>query len=331
MNLLILGGTVFLGRHLVEAALGAGHRVTLFNRGRHGAELFPQVANLRGDRDGGLDALAGRRWDAVIDTCGHVPRLVRASAELLAGNVDHYTFISSISVYRALDRPGINEAYDLATMPDETVEEITGETYGPLKVLCEKKVDEVMGNGRSLHIRAGLIVGPHDPTDRFSYWPYRAARGGEILAPGNPDAPVQFIDARDLAAWTIQATAERLSGPFNATGPEYRLAMRDLLETCRAAAETESSLTWVDESFLLEQGVKSWADLPFWIAGEGAEGFGAVDCGKAQAAGLTYRPLIETVRDTLDWLNGRSPDHPWRVGLTAVREAELLQLWKDRS
>lgn len=331
MNLLILGGTRFVGRALVDAALAAGHEITLFNRGQSNPDLYDGLEQLTGDRDGGLDALRGRRWDAVIDTCGYVPRLVGDSAQLLADAVDHYTFISTISVYRALDRPGIMEDYELATMPDETVEEITGETYGPLKVLCEKKVDEVMGNGRSLHIRAGLIVGPHDPTDRFSYWPYRAARGGEILAPGNPDAPVQFIDARDLAAWVVQATAERLSGPFNATGPAYRLSMRDVLECCRAAVETESSLSWVDESFLLAQGVQPWTDLPLWLTGQEAEGFGAVDCGKAQAVGLTYRPLIETVRDTLDWLNGRSPDHPWRVGLTAVREAELLQLWKDRS
>jgi 2'-hydroxyisoflavone reductase len=328
MNLLILGGTRFVGRALVDAALVAGYEVTLFNRGQSNPGLYGELEQLTGDRDGGLDALRGRRWDAVIDTCGYVPRLVGDSARLLAEAVEHYTFISSISVYRALDRPGIAETYDLATMADETVEEITGETYGPLKVLCEKQVDEVMGNGRSLHIRAGLIVGPHDPTDRFSYWVNRAARGGEMLAPGDPNRPVQFIDVRDLADWTIKATGERLSGPFNATGPAYRLSMGEMLETCRQVASVESRVTWVDEPFLLEQGVKPWSDLPLWIAGEEVEGFGTLDCRKAQSAGLVYRPLSETVADTLAWLNGRSADHEWRVGITAVWEAELLQLWR---
>ena len=189
MNLLILGGTVFLGRHLVEAALARGHAVTLFNRGQHNPDLFPEVERLRGDRDGDLQALEGRRWDAVVDTCGYVPRVVRASAEMLAPNVDHYTFISSISVYADTSKPGIDEQAPVGTLDDPTTEEVTGESYGPLKALCEQAAEAAMP-GRVLNIRPGLIVGPHDPTDRFTYWVRRVAEGGEVLAPGNPHAPV---------------------------------------------------------------------------------------------------------------------------------------------
>jgi 2'-hydroxyisoflavone reductase len=328
MKFLIIGGTRFLGRALVEAALDAGHELTLFNRGQSNPDLYPQLEHVRGNRDGGLDALRGRQWDAVLDTCGYVPRLVGDSARLLADTVEHYTFISSISVYQDFDKVGLDESYTLATMPDETVEEVTGETYGPLKVLCEQTITAAM-NGRALHVRAGLIVGPHDPTDRFSYWPYRLAQGGDVLAPGNPDTPVQIIDVRDLAAWTVQATAQKLRGPFNATGPAYRLTMRDVLQTCGHIADADADITWVDEAFLLEQGVAPWTDLPLWVAGEEAAGFSTVDCAKAQQAGLTYRPLADTVRDTLDWLNTRPADYAWRNGLTREREAALLNLWRD--
>ncbi|MCA9874768.1 MAG: hypothetical protein KC441_13955, partial [Anaerolineales bacterium] len=268
----------------------------------------------------------GRQWDAVIDTCGYVPRVVGQSARLLADAVAQYTFISSISAYQDFDKVGLDESYTLATMPDETVEEITEETYGPLKVLCEQTISEAM-NGRALHVRAGLIVGPHDLSDRFSYWPYRVAQGGDILAPGNPDAPVQIIDVRDLAAWTVQATAQNLHGPFNATGPDYRLTMRDVLGTCRQAVDKEPNFIWVDETFLLDHDVTPWTDLPLWIPGDEAEGFSGVDCSKAQQAGLTYRPLLETVRDTRAWLNTRPADYAWRNGLSREREAELLALW----
>jgi len=326
MKLLIIGGTRFLGRAIVEAALAAGHELTLFNRGQSNPDLYPQLEQLHGDRDGGLDVLRGRQWDAVIDTCGYVPRVVGQSARLLADAVDQYTFISSISVYQDFDKVGLDETYTLATMPDETVEEITEETYGPLKVLCEQTISEVM-NGRALHVRAGLIVGPHDLSDRFSYWPYRVAQGGDILAPGNPDAPVQIIDVRDLAAWTVQATAQKLRGPCNATGPDYRLTMRDVLGTCRQMVDEEPNFIWVDETFLLDHDVAPWTDLPLWIPGDEAEGFSSVDCTRAQQAGLTYRPLLETVQDTLTWLNTRPADYTWRNGLSREREAELLALW----
>lgn len=327
MQLLIIGGTRFLGRALVEAALTAGHEVTLFNRGQSSPGLFPNLEHLRGNRDGELDVLKGRRWDAVIDTCGYVPRVVRASAEMLATAVDHYTFISTISVYADFSTIGIYEQSPLGTMADETVEEITGDTYGPLKVLCEQVVDVAMGM-RALHVRAGLIVGPHDPTDRFTYWPVRVARGGEILAPGDPDQAIQFIDVRDIAEWTIRATEKRLTGPYNVTGPAYRLTMRHLLEVCRQFGHPDGRFTWVSEKFLQENDVAPFSEMPLWVPAEMA-GMEMVNCGKAMAAGLAVRPLTTTIRDTLTWHATRPADHPWRAGLTPEREAELLSAWRE--
>ncbi|NHZ72539.1 MAG: NAD-dependent epimerase/dehydratase family protein [Aquificales bacterium] len=326
MKLLILGGTRFVGRALVEEAQVKGHEVTLFNRGQSNPDLYPEIEQLTGDRDGNLDALKGRRWDAVIDTCGYVPRLVKDSAELLANVVDQYTFISSISVYSDFSMIGLNEDSPLGTMADETVEMIDGETYGPLKVLCEKAVDKGM-NGRSLHIRAGLIVGPHDQTDRFSYWPYRVAQGGEVLAPGNPDGPVQFIDVHDLAAWTIFATEQKITGPYNLTGPAAPLSMQTLLETCKDTNGGDATFTWVDEDFILANDIAPWTELPLWGPGQDAIGMGTVACSKAQAQGLIYRPLADTVRDTLAWLNTRPTEYEWKNGLPADKEAKVLREW----
>jgi 2'-hydroxyisoflavone reductase len=336
MNLLILGGTVFLGRHLVDAALAAGHQVTLFNRGRHGAEIFPQVEKLRGDRDGGLDALAGRRWDAVIDTCGYVPRLVRASAELLASSVAHYTFISSISVYRDTDGAPVDEGSPVGVLADESVEEITGETYGPLKALCEQAAEAAMP-GRVLNVRPGLIVGPHDPSDRFTYWVWRVAQGGAVLAPGRPQRPVELNDARDLAGWILRMVEAQRTGVYNATGPAYPLTMGDMLETCRQAIGSNARFTWVDEAFLLAHGVAPWSELPLWLP-ESDNGVMAADCRRAIAAGLNFRPLAETVRDTLAWLRanwaplaGDLSAIELRAGMARAREAELLAAWRDRA
>jgi 2'-hydroxyisoflavone reductase len=256
MNLLILGGTIFLGRHLVEAALRRGHTLTLFNRGQHNPDLFPQVEKLRGDRANASDlqALQARHWDAVMDTCGYLPRLVRLSAQALSNAVKHYTFISSISVYAEPPTPGMDESAPLARLADETVEEITGETYGGLKALCEQAVESVLP-GRTLNIRPGLIVGPHDPSDRFTYWPARLRCGGAVLAPGRPGSPVQVIDARDLAEWTLDLVERQQTGHYNATGPAYPLTMGEVLETCRQAAGMDADLTWVSEAFLLAQGL----------------------------------------------------------------------------
>ncbi len=334
MKLLILGGTVFVGRHLVEAALAAGHEVTLFNRGQHNADLFPTVEKLRGDRAAGSDGLAAlrnRRWDAAIDTAGYVPRVVRASAELLAGNVDHYTFISTISVYADFSQLGLDEGAAVGTIEDETTEEVTGDTYGPLKALCEQAAEEAMP-GRVLTVRPGLIVGPHDPTDRFTYWPHRVAQGGDVLAPDPPGSQVQFIDARDLAAWTLRMVEAGHSGVYNATGPDYTLTMGEVLGACKSVSGRDAHFVWAGESFLLEEGVEPWMGLPLWIPEQDGSmrGLDAVDCRKAIGAGLTFRPLADTVRDTLAWDETRPPDAERGAGLRPEREAELLQRWRER-
>jgi 2'-hydroxyisoflavone reductase len=329
MRLLILGGTVFLGRHLVESALARGHQVTLFNRGQHNPELFPTVEKLRGDRNGDLSALDGRRWDAAIDTCGYLPRVVRASARQLANSVGHYTFISSISVYASLPRPGMDEETAVGTLADESVEEITGETYGPLKALCEQEAEAAMP-GRVLNVRPGLIVGPHDPTDRFTYWPRRVARGGEVLAPGRPDAPVQIIDARDLAEWSLRMVEAGGAGVYNATGPGSVLTMETLLSESRAVSGSDAALVWVKEEFLLEAGVAPWSEMPLWVPDreEGAAGFATVSSARAIAAGLTFRPLAATIGDTLAWDAALPADREPRAGLKPDRERELLAAWK---
>ena len=327
MKLLILGGTRFLGRHLVMAARERGHELTLFNRGITHPGLFAGVEEIHGNRDGGLEPLKGRRWDAVIDTSGYVPRLVRASAELLHDAAPHYTFISTLSVFADLSTQGLHESSPLATMADETVEEISGETYGPLKVLCERAVQEVYARG-ALIIRPGLIVGPHDPTDRFTYWPVRVARGGEVLAPDAADNPVQFIDVRDLAAWTMRLVEAERGGVYNATGPEERLTLGELLATCRRVSEGDAHLTWVGEEFLLEHEVQPWIEMPLWIPGEEAVGFGSFDVSKALAAGLTLRPLPATIAATLEWAGTRPADYEWRAGISPEREQALLQVWR---
>lgn len=328
MKMLILGGTRFLGRHLVEAALARGHEVTLFNRGQSNPGLFADVRELYGNRDGELaplaEALATEGWEAVIDTCGYVPRVVRASAELLAGDVPHYTFISTISVYSEFTRQGMAEDGPLAAMADETVEEITEETYGPLKVLCEQVVADVYQEG-ALIIRPGLIVGPHDPTDRFTYWPVRIAAGGDVLAPGDGEMPVQFIDVRDLASWTVRLVEKGASGVYNATGPGERITLREVLESTRDSIGSDARFIWVDEAFLLEQGIQPWMELPLWVPGEEGLGLGTVSVEKAKGAGLTFRPLAETIRDTLTWAETRPDEHEWRAGLKRERERELLE------
>lgn len=331
MRILILGGTVFLGRALVEAALARGHQVTLFNRGRSNPELFPNVEKLRGDRENDLSALDGRRWEAVIDTSGYLPRVVRASAEKLVGAADHYTFISTMSVYADLSEPGIDEDGLLAELDDPTVEAVTGETYGPLKVLCERAVLDVFGE-RALILRPGLIVGPHDPTDRFTYWPYRVAQGGEVLAPGRPARLVQFIDVRDLAEWNIRLVEAGKSGIYNAVGPDPQPSMEELLKTCRAVANNDARFTWVSDDFLLEQGVGPWMELPLWVP-ETREyaGFFAFDNRRAVQNGLTFRLLADTVGATMLWAADRPQERPWRAGLSREREAELLQAWHNSS
>jgi 2'-hydroxyisoflavone reductase len=261
----------------------------------------------------------------VIDTCGYVPRIVRQSAELLAHAVDHYIFISSISVYAEDGPTRMNEDGPVGTLSDETVETITDQTYGPLKVLCEKAVQQRFAD-RALIIRPGLIVGPHDPTDRFTYWPHRIAQGGEVLAPGNPQQPAQFIDARDLGEWIVRMIELRRVGVFNTTGPGDMLTMQQLLEECVRITNSGAHLTWLDENFLIEAGVAAWSDLPVWVTEKGLN-LVTIDCGRAIAAGLAFRALATTILDTLAWDASRPGDHEWRAGLSPEREAAVLSAW----
>jgi len=340
MKLLILGGTIFLGRHLVDAALARGHEVTLFNRGQHNPHLYPQVEKLRGDRNGDLRALEGRRWDACIDTCGYLPPHVRASAQLLAKAVDHYTYISSLSVYPDYSSPGIDERAPVQrltaqqmlelskvkTLTPATVEKYQA-LYGPLKALCEQAALMVMP-GRVLNIRAGVLVGPYEQYDRFAYWVHRIAHGGEVLAPGRPDRPVQIIDARDLAQWTIRMIEARRTGTYNATGPDYELTIQQLLEECIVASGSDAHLVWVANEFLIEEGVVPLKEMTMWHPDEARiAGLSSVNCDKAIAAGLTFRPLSETIQDTLAWDAWRPADLEWRAGLLPAREAQLLRAW----
>lgn len=294
VRLLVLGGTLFLGRHLVEAALARHHTVTLFNRGQTNPGLFPEVERLRGDRDGDLSALEGRRWDAAIDTSGYVPRVVRASAELLAGAVEHYTFVSSLSVNMPSPRIGLTEDDPVHELEDEGSEDVDAH-YGPLKALCERAVEEAHP-GRALHLRSGLIVGPYDPTRRFTYWVERVARGGDLVAPAPPDRHVQLIDVRDLADWAIRMAEAREAGTFNATGPVRTFS--EMLDACRAAAGNDARPVWAAEEVLLANG----AELPLWLPLEAHPewaGFFAVSTAKAEERGLEARPLVESAQAIL--------------------------------
>lgn len=316
MRILVLGGTQFLGRHLVEAALARGHEPTLFNRGRTAPGLFEEVERLQGDRDGDLRALEGRDWDAVLDTSGYVPRLVRASAELLAPHVGRYLFVSSVSVYADLSRRGIDESAPVARLAEPT-EDHRSEAYGALKALCDEVVRDVYG-GRATVVRPGLIVGPWDPTGRFTYWPVRVAEGGDVLAPAPRDAPAQVIDARDLADWCVRLLEDGAGGTFNAVGPVRRL--EQVLDECRRASGSDARFVWAPPERLLELGVQEWTELPLWIADPAYAGMNAADGSRAAAAGLRFRPLAETVADTLAWARETGA----RGGLDRDRERQLL-------
>ncbi|WP_437813369.1 NAD-dependent epimerase/dehydratase family protein [Sorangium sp. So ce1078] len=331
MKILILGGTLFVGRHLVEAALTRGHQVTLFNRGRQAPDLFPEVERLTGDRRGDLGALRGRRWDAVIDTAAYVPSVVQRAARLLSSSVDHYTFISTRSVYA--DPADSGEAGPVATLTDDALRaaeaiepegpsnaSLYGEHYGALKACCERAAEEEMP-GRLLVLRPGLIVGPFDPTDRFTYWVRRIARGGDVLAPGRPERPVRALDARDFAAWCVQRIEARTTGVFNAAGADG-VTMQSLLDACARASGSEARFAWASEAFLLAHGVTPWSELPLWLP-EKLNVFLETGNAKAVSAGLTFRPLVETVRDTLAWDRSRG-EPALRAGLAPLREAELL-------
>ncbi|MFD0697023.1 NAD-dependent epimerase/dehydratase family protein [Paenibacillus sp. GCM10027628] len=327
MKLLILGGTKFLGRAITHTALEQGHEITLFHRGQHDASAFPQVEHIIGNRDGDLVRLQGRHWDAVIDTSGFVPRLVSASAQLLKDQVDHYTFISSISVYEDLRQMNVNESAPVAKLDDESTEDVA-QHYGALKALCEQAVETVMP-GRTLNIRPGLIVGPYDASDRFTYWPSRLNRGGEALVPLPKQRNLQFIDVRDLASWIVRLVEQKIVGTIHASGSSY--TMEELIQTCGQASELRTTCTWVSESFLVEEDVGEWIELPLWIRSDSLVGMFGIDNTKAIETGLTTRPLLETVRDTLAWDLSRPADMNRKAGMEAGRETELLRRWRERA
>lgn len=336
-SVLILGGTGFLGPHLVEAARARGYAVTLFNRGKTNPHLFPDVEKLRGDRNGDLQSIAdaiagGRRWSAVIDTSGYVPRIVRDSATLVAPATDQYIFISSISVYTAPSKDGVREGDPVGTLEDPSVEKVSETTYGPLKAACEAAAEAAMP-GRTTNVRPGLIVGPGDPTDRFTYWPVRGARPGPMIAPGNPGDPVQIIDARDLAAWLLECVAAGHVGLYNAVGPAEPLTIGDVVETSARLGGAGAEPVWIDAAFLMEHEVMPWAHMPAWVPAESEDGgLAKVDASRAIAAGLMFRPLEAIVADTLEWwktLPEERRQKP-RAGLDPAKEAAVLKAWAER-
>ncbi|MGE0060254.1 MAG: NAD-dependent epimerase/dehydratase family protein [Dehalococcoidia bacterium] len=323
MDILLLGGPQFVGRAVIDAALAGGHNVTMFNRGRTNPELYPEVERITGDRDGGLEGLAGRRWDAVVDTSGYLPRIVRQSAELLRDSVGRYLFVSTFSVYASM--ADADEDAPLATLADPAGEQITGETYGGLKVLCENVVQEVYGDNATV-VRCGLIVGPHDHTDRFTYWPVHAARGGRMLAPEGPDYAMQVIDARDLAAFIVHLLETGTSGTFNASGPEPATTLGAILEMAAEVSGSKPEVAWHSTEFLQQHDVKPWSDLPLWLPGER---WATAKLDRALAAGLMLRPMRETIADTLAWYAEERGQAPLRTGLSPEREAELLAMEPD--
>lgn len=338
MRFLILGGTKFLGRHLVNSALKNNHEVTIFTRGREKVSLPSEVEQLIGDRGSNLDALKGRSWDRVIDTSGYVPWEVENSTGLLAPSIQHYTFISSISVYSDLEKNYIDETAPVLTMTDEQLKEVRAlenresvmKYYGELKYLCEEAAKKVLP-GRVLNIRPGLIVGQYDPTDRFTYWIDRIAKGGEVLCPGRADKTVQFIHAGDLADFIIKASEKQLVGEYNVTGPNYCLTMGELLEKCRELIGVNSSLTWVSEDFLFNNNIQYWSEMPLWIPDRiNSPGFLAVDISKALSNGLAFKSLEEIITDTLDWAKSRTKDYSFKAGITLEKEKELLALWHNQ-
>ncbi len=334
LKILILGGTAFLGPAIVRFARSRGHELTLFNRGRTNPHLFPDIEKLVGDRDGGLEPLEGRTWDVVIDNCGYVPRIVGDSATLLANSVGQYIFISSISVYADFSQPGLNESSPVGVMEDPTDENITGLTYGPLKALCENAAEKAL-RGRSTTIRPGLIVGPMDRSDRFTYWPVRIAKGGEVLTPERPDIPTQIMDVNDLARFIVLCAEQNITGTFNATSPAKELTMGEIFETCRKVSGSDARFTYVSHKFMVEKELQEWSDIPVYVPLDGPDaGHPFVDVSKALSRGLTFRPISETVRDVLDWwqtVPQERRDNPLRSGLTAERESEALEQWHQKN
>lgn len=326
LRILILGGTNFIGPHQVRAAVERGHQVTLFNRGITNPDLFPELETLIGDRNGDLDALRGREWDVVIDNPANIPRWVRLSAEALRGSVGKYVFVSSTGVYVPYLTTDIHEDAKVDTIDDPETEVVDGRTFGALKALAEEEARKIFPDSH-LVVRPTYIIGPGDPTDRYTYWPVRMARGGEVLAPGNPDDPMQHVDVRDLGAFMIKAVEDDQTGTMNVVGPREPLTMGGLLERTRDAVGSDATLTWVDAAFLLEQELFA---LTYWVEPAGDYlGMMQVNGDKAFAAGFEMRPLEQTARETLEWFQAQDAERQeLRSGLTPEREAELLAAFR---
>ncbi len=338
LRILILGGTGFTGPHQVRYAISRGHKVTVFNRGKtHPGELPKEAEQLIGDRNGQLDALKGRTWDVVIDVPTTLPVWVRDAAAVLKGNVDRYIFISTISVYSDNSKPGMDETgplakYSGADPMKETLATLNASNYalyGPLKVQAEAEAEKWFP-GKALIVRPGLIVGPGDETDRFTYWPVRVDRGGEVLAPGEPTDTVQFIDARDLAEWIIRSAEQGTTGTFNATGPKATLTIGEMLDEIKKATKSKAKFTWVDADFLAAQHVSPWSDMPVWVAPRGAQtGFTKISNKKAVSKGLTFRAVGDTTQATLEWFRKQPAERQaaLRKGIKPAREVEVLAAW----
>ena len=341
LNLLILGGTGFTGPHQIEYAVARGHRVTVFNRGRRDVDLPDSVVQLQGDRNtGDLASLRGKEWDVVIDNPTTLPFWVRDAGQVLKDATDHYIFISTISVYGDTSVAGMDENTPVAQYRGEDPMKETQETmrgngglYGPLKALSEAEAEKWFPS-RTTVIRPGLIVGPRDNTDRFTYWPVRIDRGGEVLAPGDGRDPVQFIDARDLAQWTIRMAEQKRTGIYNATGPQHRLSIAEMLYGIRAVTTSDVKFTWVPAEFLQQHQVRGWSDMPVWVIPRPDNaGFSDVSVRRAVDAGLTFRPLAITAADTLAWFRTLPAERQATLltGIKPEREREVLAAWHARA
>ncbi len=336
LDILVLGGTGFIGPHMVREALRRGHSVTLFNRGRTNNALFPDLETIKGDRGGDLSVLENRKWDAVIDNSGYVPRHVQNSAATLAANIGQYLYISTISVYDSW-KIANDENSKMATINDESIEDVTGETYGPLKALCEKRAQAEISADKLTILRPTYICGPGDHTDRFSYWPVRVSKGGEMLLPGGPEYPLQIIDVRDLANFTIDCLEQNITDTYNTVTPVGSYSMGQMLADSEAVSSALVDPVWVDEAFATEaqenSQVKNRGMFPIWHAvnGDDAES-SSVSGVKAVAAGLHNRPVKETIRDLLQWWATLPEDRTaaMKAGMSAEQEAELIAAWKAR-
>ncbi len=338
LKILILGGTGLIGPALIESAQKRGHTVTIFNRGRRTGDRFPDVEKLIGDRDPnkgeGLKALEGKKWDVVFDDCGYFPRMVTASAELLGPNVGHYVYVSSISCYADNSKVDQDEDAACGKMDDPTLETMGDQFqyYGPLKALCEEAAEKACP-GKTTIIRPGYIVGPEDSTGRFTYWPWRIAKGGEVLVPGEPTDPIQIIDVRDLSDFMITCAENKTTGKFNLVGPGERLTMKEMVDACVAATKSDAKLTWVPVAFLSKNGLGGDGGFPIWAPFEGeTKGFHTWKNERAIKAGLKFRPMEQIAKDALDWLNEQPENRQTMIlkgsgAMSMEKEKELLEAW----